>query len=66
MSEGELTMPTELHPVSAEELRFEERAAEQLRRHLADPLHEPEFLGADDEEFPTEAYTAGGPEEPDA
>ena len=44
--------------------RFEERAAEQLRRHQADPLHEPMYLPADEDGLETEAYTAGGPEEP--
>lgn len=53
-------MATDLDPDSAEYARrFEERAAEQLRRHLADPYHEPMYLPADDEEFPSAAWTGG-------
>jgi hypothetical protein len=55
---------TPLDPDSAEyQRRFEERAAEQLRRHQADPLHEPMYLPADDDEFGTSAWTAAGPDE---
>jgi hypothetical protein len=54
-----------LDPDSVEYQRaFELRAAAQLWRHRADPLHVPKYLDADDDEFPSEAYTAGGPEEP--
>jgi hypothetical protein len=48
------------------EQAFAERAAEQERRHDADPQHEPLYLPADEPGFETEAYTAGGPEEQDA
>jgi hypothetical protein len=59
-----LDMPTGLHPDSIEYARrFELVAAAQLRRHQADPLHVPMYLPADDPEFPSEAYTAGGPDE---
>jgi hypothetical protein len=46
--------------------RIEELFAEQARKHAADPLHEPLYPPADtdDEWSSTEAYTAGGPEEP--
>jgi hypothetical protein len=43
-----------------------ERAAEQLRRHLADPFRCPKYLPADEDGLETEAWTAGGAEEPDA
>ena len=39
--------------------RLEERAAEQLRRHLADPHREPKYIPADDDELPCDAWTAG-------
>lgn len=54
-------MPTDLDPDSIEyQRRFEEHAAEQRRRHEADPYNKPLYLSADDPEFPTEAWTAGG------
>ena len=60
-------MPTDLDPDSAEYARrFEERAREQERRHLADPHHVPLYLPADDEEFPDESFTAGWQQEPGA
>ena len=56
---------TLLDPDSAEYARrFGERAREQERRHAADPIHEPKYLPADDDEFPAESFVAGGPEEP--
>jgi hypothetical protein len=45
--------------------RFEERAAEQLRAHLADPYNVPMAIPADDDEFPSD-YTVGSPEEEDS
>lgn len=41
------------------ERRLAERQAEQERLHEADPYNVPKYLAADDEEFPSEAYTAG-------
>jgi hypothetical protein len=56
---------TPLDPDSIEyQRRFRERAEEQARKHAADPLHEPLYLPADDDEFPDASWTAGGPEEP--
>ena len=45
---------------------FEERAAEQRRKHELDSYNEPTYLPADELGFETEAWTAGGPEEEDA
>jgi hypothetical protein len=45
--------------------RLAERAAEQLRRHEADPYNVPEFIPCDDPELPSD-YTFGSPEEEDA
>jgi hypothetical protein len=60
-----MTTPAELLDPGSLDYRWRlaQRAAAQLRRHQADPLHVPKYLAAD--EWPeTEAYTAGGPEEP--
>lgn len=46
------------------ERRLAVAQAEQERRHAADPLHEPFYLPADYPGLETEAWTAGGPEEP--
>ena len=61
-----MTMPDELGPDSAEyQRRLAERQAEQARLHAADPLHVPKYLPVDDDEFGTEAYTAGWEDHPD-
>lgn len=43
--------------------RLAERAAEQEQLHEADPFGTPKYLPADDEEFPSEAWTAGWQQE---
>ena len=45
---------------------LDEAQAAQERLHLADPQHVPFYLPADAPGFETQAWTAGGPEEPDA
>jgi len=46
--------------------RMEERQAEQERRHAADPHNVPLYIPVDDEEFGTEAYTAGWEQDEDS
>jgi hypothetical protein len=43
---------------------LEEAQAAQERRHQLDPYNEPLYLPADFPGLETEAWTAGGPEEP--
>lgn len=44
--------------------RMAERQAEQERLHAGDPYRVPKYIPVDDDEFPSEAYTAGWQEEP--
>src|SRR5258707_15014426 len=43
--------------------RMAERQAEQERMHAADPYRVPKYIPVDDEEFPTESFTASWTDE---